>query len=195
MKTKKNGLVFVGVTVVLLIIVVILAVMPSVNSDKKEPTSNESISNDTQKQTPSTKEEKTTVTSSSNNANAEMEQAISKFLEVWYTKKDRNEIENLIGKNMTKQLRDKYFGTETIPTPANEGGGEGDVVEYSKSLDSLDVYVKQNGDSFDSMYEAETSMTIGNNKSSQEIIGKVEVVNENGKWLVNNFEELDVKAK
>jgi hypothetical protein len=106
-----------------------------------------------------------------------MEQAISKFLEVWYTKKDRNEIENLIGKNMTKELRDKYFGTESLYLHQQMKVAVKVMwLSTAKSLDSLDVYVKQNGDSYESMYEAETSMTIGNNKSSQDIIVKLKLL-------------------
>lgn len=196
MKIKKNNLIFIGVIVVLLIILIVVWAIPTaVDEDKKveEKTESTSIANVEEKE--STNESTANKSSESSNtvANTEMEKAISNFLNVWYTKKDRNEIEKLIGDNMTNRLKEKYFGTESIPTPANEGGDE--VVEYRKSLDSLDVYVKQKDGEYAAMYEAETTITIGDNKSSSDILGKVKVINENGKWLVDDFEELDVEAK
>lgn len=199
MKIKKNNLIFIGVIVVLLIILIVVWAIPTaVDEDKKveEKTESTSIANVEEKESTneSTANKSTESSESSNTAvNAEMEKAISNFLNVWYTKKDRNEIEKLIGDNMTNRLKEKYFGTESIPTPANEGGDE--VVEYRKSLDSLDVYVKQKDGEYAAMYEAETTITIGDNKSSSDILGKVKVINENGKWLVDDFEELDVEAK
>ncbi|MEH6867780.1 hypothetical protein [Priestia megaterium] len=196
MKTKKNILIFIGVIVVLLIILIAVWAIPTTvmeNKNVDEKTESTSIANVEEKE--STNEPTVNKSSESSNtvANTEMEKAISNFLNVWYTKKDRNEIEKLIGDNMTNRLKEKYFGTESIPTPANEGGDE--VVEYRKSLDSLDVYVKQKDGEYAAMYEAETTITIGDNKSSSDILGKVKVINENGKWLVDNFEELDVEAK
>jgi vacuolar-type H+-ATPase subunit E/Vma4 len=203
-KNKVSFVLFAVVSVVLLVSIIVISILPNAGTREQKQTENDTSSSKSNDSSSSTTSERLSESNPSNqdqetgsdntSSNDEIEKAISNFLTVWYTKKDRNEIEKIIGNKMTDQLYEKYFGTESMPTPSNEGDPE-NVVQYEKNLNTLDVYVKKAEEGYKALYEAETTFTIGENDTSQRVIGKVIVINEEGKWLVDGFEELDVQAK
>ncbi|RBW68250.1 hypothetical protein [Bacillus taeanensis] len=183
MKFKKVHVLFITVSVILLASIIVLWIFP----DSKDDVDEQPLSNDTTKQESSSTSK--TVTVPNKSELGEMENAIKRFLTVWYTEKDRHVIEDQVKKNMTDELSEQFFGTEQ---PVESGGDEHDLVEFEKSLRSLDIYVKEVDGNYAAMYEANTSFRIGENTTDQKVLGKVRVSNEDDLWLISEFTELDV---
>lgn len=197
MKRKKNTLLFILSSVILAVLIGVLYSLPGTSNEAEQKMNDPEIEETTSPSfelSSSQMEEKTGVQPVTSDT-SKMEQATLDFLSVWYTKKDRDEIEKLIGKQMTDPLYEQYFGSETLPTPVNEGKEEIEIVKYEKKVNTIDVYVKAVDSTYQALYEAKTSIQIGENKVNQRVLGKIIVVNEKGNWLIDEFEELDVEAE
>ncbi|WP_332633065.1 hypothetical protein [Halalkalibacter flavus] len=196
MKFKKVHILFIAVSVVLLISIIALWILPSGTTDdvNKQPLSSDiedqPIINEIEEEEEEPNQSGVPVLNQSELS--EMENAIERFLTVWYTEKDRNVIENEVRKNMTDELSEQFFGTERPFNPIEAGGDEHDLVEFEKILRSIDIYVKEVDGHYAALYEADTSFRIGENTSDQKALGRVKVSKEDGNWLISEYVELDV---